>query len=486
VIDHPRALRKDTLASPEWQRRIDDLATSLDIPGAQVGVVALNGNDADIRVLTTGVASRGHGTPVTARTLFHFGSITKVWTTTLLMQLVEEGAITLNTTIAEVLPEARTDREGATAEITVRHLLSHTSGIEGDFFRITGENDDALGLYMQQMPQSQSVTDPGGPISYCNFGFSIAGAIAAERGGALWDDLIAARIVARLGITDMLTRSTDAGLFETAVGHAPGADGQPAAPVPTWQLPRSLGPAGLIAGTADTLLKFAAAHLRDGLALSGERILSAESAIAMRQPQSHLGDASTTLLGWGLGWTLADWGTPVVLHTGSTIGQTSSLVLLPEFGIAFCTLTNAATGPAFIAKVETLLANELGLTRPLPREDPHACQDAVRSLIGKWRTPWLLAEITENPDAAEGGVVVSLREGPAIEANAPAQQYKLQAAGGNRFLFERFGLPAEIARVDHDGREFLWAGRLLERVHESAHPDTSNPAANASTEQEPA
>ena len=471
----PIAPHKDVLTSADWQRRIDELAASLDIPGAQIGLLSLGsaksgeraaqGEDqpatVDIRVMNTGVASRRHGAPVTDRTVFHYGSISKVWTTTLLMQLIDEGAITLDATIAEVLPQLRTDRDRAPAEITVRHLLTHTSGIEGDFFRFTGEDDGALAAYMEQIVESQSVTAPGGPLSYCNTGFSIAGAMAAELRGALWDDLVTSRIAGPLGVTDILTKSTDAGLFATAVGHAPGADGDAAAPVPMWQLPRSLGPAGLIVGTANTLLRFAAAHLRDGLALTGERVLSAESAIAMRQFEASLEGISTTMHGWGLGWMLSDWGTPAVSHSGSTIGQTSNLVLFPELGIALCVLTNAATGTAFIAAVEDMVAEELGLTRPAPREDSEADQQATRDLVGQWHTPWLLVEIAEDES---GEVRVSMQEKRSIAAGAPKETFGLRAAGDNRFLFDRFERPVEVARIDHDGREFIWAGRLLERV----------------------
>lgn len=461
-------LAPEVLASPEWQRRIDELAATFDIPGAQVGVVCLRGEDADIRVMSTGAASRRHGAPVTDRTVFHYGSISKVWTTTLILQLVDEGRISLDTTIAEVLPEVRLDREDAAGAVTVRQLLTHTSGIEGDFFRFTGENDDALTAYLAQLPESRSITAPGGPLSYCNTGFSIAGAMTAALRETLWDDLVTTRIGDSLGVSDLLTRTADAGLFPTAVGHVPLPNGAPAAPVPMWQLPRSLGPAGLIVGNADALLRFAAAHLRDGLALTGKRILSAPAARAMRELEVSAADVSTVWRGWGLGWMLADWGTPVAWHSGSTIGQTSSLVTFPELGVALCVLTNSAAGTAFIAAVEKLIGEELGLTRPVPREDPDADQEAVRALVGQWRTPWVLAEITETASA----VMVSVREKPAVDSGAAPAEFPLRAAGGNRFLFDRLGMPTEVARIDHDGREYLWAGRLLERVPASGSAST--------------
>ena len=457
---------KDLLASAEWQKRIDDLAVSLDIPGAQVGVLMLNPDDAEdavIRVINTGVASRSHGAPVNDRTHFHYGSISKVWTTTLLMQLIDEGKLTLDTTIAEVLPNLRTDVVGATEQITVRHLLTHTSGIEGDFFRFTGEDEGALNAYLDTIPEAQSITHPGGPHSYCNSGFSIAGAMAVALRGELWDELIVSQIAKPLGVTDIFSKTADAGLYQTAAGH----NGSPAEPTTVWQLPRALGPAGLIAGTADTMLRFAASHLRDGLSLTGDRVLSSESAIAMRTEQHSFDGVSTTMTGWGFGWALTDWGTPAMTHSGGTIGQNANLTVFPELGIAICILTNSGVGSVFVAQLEELIAKELGLTRPVPRDETPEDQSALRDLIGCWSSPWMCLEITED----ESGVVrASMSDAWSAKPGVSAPSFPLRAAGQNRFLYERSGRTAEISRVNYQGREFIWTGRLLERSPEPFKP----------------
>jgi CubicO group peptidase (beta-lactamase class C family) len=81
-------------------------------------------------------------------TLFQIGSISKVYLATLAMRLVEEGKLTLDTPVASVLPELElADREAQQA-ITLWHLLTHTSGIEGDRFDDYGYGDDALARYV--------------------------------------------------------------------------------------------------------------------------------------------------------------------------------------------------------------------------------------------------------------------------------------------------------------------------------------------------
>jgi CubicO group peptidase (beta-lactamase class C family) len=73
--------------------------------------------------------------------VFQVGSITKIWTATMIMQLVDEGLLSLDTTVSEVLPGARLGTADVGGQVTVRHLLTHTSGIDGDVFTDTGRGD---------------------------------------------------------------------------------------------------------------------------------------------------------------------------------------------------------------------------------------------------------------------------------------------------------------------------------------------------------
>src|ERR1700735_3985096 len=85
-----------------------------------------------------GVLSAETGVRATADSLFQIGSISKVWTTTMIMQLIDEGRLSLDATVAEILPGVRIGREDAGEQIAIRHLLTHTSGIDGDIFTDTG------------------------------------------------------------------------------------------------------------------------------------------------------------------------------------------------------------------------------------------------------------------------------------------------------------------------------------------------------------
>ena len=86
--------------------------------------------------------------PATTDSVFQIGSITKVWTATVVMQLVDEGLLDLDTPVVEVLPELQLADPDVTKQVTMRHLLTHTSGIDGDVFTDTGRGDDCLEKYV--------------------------------------------------------------------------------------------------------------------------------------------------------------------------------------------------------------------------------------------------------------------------------------------------------------------------------------------------
>src|SRR5690606_2967682 len=97
------------------------------------------------------VLNTATGVPVGADAVFQVGSITKVWTTVLLMQLVEEGELDLDAPVRTVLPDLTLADEKVAVELTTRHLLTHTSGIDGDLFTDTGRGDDAVEKYVASL-----------------------------------------------------------------------------------------------------------------------------------------------------------------------------------------------------------------------------------------------------------------------------------------------------------------------------------------------
>ena len=387
----------ELLNSVEWQQKLDGLAADHKVPGVQVGLMAI-GPDGSVnrRVLVTGVTSLDTQVPVTPETLFQYGSITKLWTTTLVMQLVDEGRLDLDTHVVDILDGFTLADPHAASQITVRQLLDHTSGIDGDLFTDTGDGDDCLARFVDELATAISITQPGGHLSYCNAGFVVAGRIIEVLTGKPWDDVLAERLLEPLQLSHVITRAKDAPLFRTAVGHVKVATGSDRVkPTSTWMLPRSIGPAGLITGNVDSLLTFAAAHLTHGLSSGGNRILSAESADAMRTAQVDLTSVSSTQLGWGLGWAIERWGDQISFaHGGATIGQIADLHTFPEQRLAVAVLTNSRGGSALITDLHALLGVELGLTPPAPRVEPDAGTVDLSHLVGDYASSAMRWRIT--------------------------------------------------------------------------------------------
>src|SRR3712207_5424410 len=105
----------------------------------------------------------------------------------MVMRLVERGDIDLDATVRTYLPDFRVADEDVAAKVTVRNLLTHTAGWEGDRFLDTGPGDDALATFVAAMAEFTQTTPLGGPASYNNAAFAVAGHIAATVRGTTYE-----------------------------------------------------------------------------------------------------------------------------------------------------------------------------------------------------------------------------------------------------------------------------------------------------------
>jgi CubicO group peptidase (beta-lactamase class C family) len=323
-----------TIDADHWRRRLATLAEQYHVPGAALGILRLQpGHDDELAVASCGLLNTVTGIEATDDSLWQIGSITKVWTATLAMQLVDEGLLDLDTPVADYLPELRLADADAAKAVTMRHLLTHTSGIDGDVFTDTGRGDDCLEKYVALLSQLRQIHPIGATWSYCNSGFSLAGRVIERITGGTWDAAIRDRIIAPLGLTHTVTLPEEALLFRTAAGHVD-VDGKRRL-TPVWGLPRSAGPAVLISATPSDVLAFARMHMTGGLAPDGTRVLSSASVRAMAEFHTEVPDKYVLGDSWGLGWIRFDWGGhELVGHDGNTIGQAAYLRVLPDAGLA--------------------------------------------------------------------------------------------------------------------------------------------------------
>ncbi|MEO7195510.1 MAG: serine hydrolase domain-containing protein [Pseudonocardiaceae bacterium] len=239
-------------AVSEWiTRELPELIDKHGVPGAQVAVLV----DGEVLDAAAGVLNTATGVPVTTDAVFQIGSITKVWTATLVRQLVNEGCLELDRPVREYLPEFRLADEAASQAVTARQLLCHTGGFEGDLFTDTGGNDDAVEKYVATLASAAQVFPPGERFSYCNSGYVVLGRLVEVLRGKPFGTVLRERLVTPLRLEHVATHIGEAILELPAVGHVPKAPGQPVAPAPVWSLVASIAPAGtLLAMRARSLL----------------------------------------------------------------------------------------------------------------------------------------------------------------------------------------------------------------------------------------
>jgi CubicO group peptidase (beta-lactamase class C family) len=445
------------VVATDLDERLRELMAEHRVPGAALGILV----DGRVSVTGAGVLSKATGVDVTPETLFQIGSITKVWTATLVLGLVDEGLLGLDQPVVELLPEFRVSDPVVTRSVTMRHLLTHTSGIDGDVFTDTGRGDDCLERYVAGLADVTQNHPLGATWSYCNSGFVLAGRVVERLLGTTWDAALRERLVEPLGLTATVTLPEDALLRRTAVGHVGEPEDEPV-PATTWMLPRSAGPAGLITASAADVLAFAQMHLDGGLAADGARVLSADAAAEMTTAQATLPDPRTLGDSWGLGWIRYGWGDERLLgHDGNTLGQSAFLRVLPARRCAVVLLTNGGRTTDFSrAVLAEVFEGVAGVTPPPPLVPPteHVDHDPA-AYVGRYERASLTSEVFE----AEGGLVLrSTTTGPIAELPPePVHEYPLSPVEAGVYAMRAPGTTTWLAVTFYaldDGSRYVHYG----------------------------
>src|SRR2546426_11116530 len=153
------------------------------VPGVAIGIL----HDGDEDIAAYGVTNLEHPLPVDADTLFQIASITKTMTATVVMRLVERGALDLDAPIRRYLPEFKVRDDDAAKRATLRHLVTHTGGWLGDCFADTGKGDDALARYVAAMADLEQLTPIGEVWHYSNSSFAVLGRLVEIATGKTYE-----------------------------------------------------------------------------------------------------------------------------------------------------------------------------------------------------------------------------------------------------------------------------------------------------------
>ena len=362
----------------EFRSYFEAEVTRRHVPGVALGLLL---DDVE-HTAGFGVTNLDNPLPVDEDTLFQVGSITKTFTATAVMRLVDEGRLDLDRPVQVYLPDFRLAEPNVAATVTTRHLLTHTAGWIGDFFSDTGRGDDALARYVVEMADLEQLTPPGGVYSYCNSGFSLVGRLIEVLTGETFEAALKRLVLAPIGLEHSFLFPEEVMTQRYSAGHARPREGRTQVRQP-WHLPRSATPAGGLIASVKDQLRYARFQLGDGTGAHGERVLQPATLKTMHQPllpSTGLPERSV-----GLAWNIL---TNSVSHGGGTYGQNTFLMVCPDHGVALSVLTNAGGTGAELANDASrwVLERFTGVTQAQTPVVP-VSGDVLDQCVGVYRTP---------------------------------------------------------------------------------------------------
>ena len=305
VLPYPARLAADDDIRAILKKRIDQQRTR----GIVVGVIDPGGR----RIIAYGERAKGDPTPLDGNTVFEIGSVTKVFTTLLLTDMVRRGEVGLSDPAAKYLPDGWRMPERGGRQITLLDLATHTSGLPRDATNLPRSTDPAnpfagftaplLGEFLSSYTLPR---DPGAQYEYSNVGMGTLGYLLARRAGTSYAALVRSRVTDRLGMEN--TRAAlDADMRRrAATGHSVTLDA-----VPPLEIPVIEG-AGTLRSTANDMLTF----ISDEIGVTDTPLHGAMAdALATRRASGVAG--LEIALGWHISTTN---GHEIVWHNGGTPG----------------------------------------------------------------------------------------------------------------------------------------------------------------------
>jgi D-alanyl-D-alanine-carboxypeptidase/D-alanyl-D-alanine-endopeptidase len=365
-------------------RRVDQQKQAV---GIVVGVIEPNGR----RVVAYGNLANGDARTLDGDTIFEIGSVTKVFTSLVLADMVSRKEVALDDPAAKYLPENVRMPERSGKSITLLDLSTHRSGLPSHpgNLKLTGNTnaDYAVDDLYQFLSGYTLPRDPGSEYEYSNLGAGLLGHLLACRAGTDYESLIRSRIARPLSMPDTGITLSSSMNRRMATGH-----NAMLAPVANSDLPTPLAGAGALRSSANDMLTFLEAFL-------GYRESPLQPAmkdmLEVRRPAGQ-----TTI---GLGWIIMSvHGREVIGHNGATAGFRSFVGYSPQERIGVVVLSNAST-PTGVDDIGLHLLNPKA---PLADPEPPKQRTGIRidprlldNYTGRYQlTPNLIFEITRDAD----------------------------------------------------------------------------------------
>ncbi|HEY6944908.1 MAG TPA: serine hydrolase domain-containing protein [Candidatus Acidoferrum sp.] len=307
------------------------------LPGLSIGIVV---GDKLVWARGYGYADLRRKTPATPQTLFGIRSVTKTFTALAILQLREVGKLQLDDPVTRYLPQVHILKHSpGSPDITIRELLTHTSGLERDapgtvWTEGTFSTDADLMLPLLQ------VYEPDTRWYYSNLGFALLGKVVEVQSHQSWSAYIQQHILIPLQMTNTLPvpKQNEPGLAVGYVRTVPGGAVVPADPAVLWPGgPTAIDAAGAMASNVQDLAKYIAFHLTEG-SNGNSSVLSGPTLREMHRPQWLLPGWQES---WGLGMRVCRTnGHLCVGHAGGGI-YAASVYFVPDLKLGVIVLSNS-------------------------------------------------------------------------------------------------------------------------------------------------
>jgi len=321
---------------------VEEIRQDYDVPGVAVAIV--QGSEI-VFADGFGVRDIRGNDPVTPETLFHIGSTNKSVTAMLIASLVDDGLLGWDTPVVEIVPDFRLSDPEATEQITIRHLLSMSSGIpdyaEDEFDVETSSAEDMFDL----LAETPLLDGPGEVFSYSNISGAASGYIGVlAAGGQLgqlyegYAQLLQERVFDPIG---MKTATLSVEEARANPNHSASHEFDEHDQVVTAEsydfTGDPLAPSGSIKASALDMARYMSTQVNRGVAPNGTRVVSEQNLTETWQP--HIAESQNS--SYAMGWVVQTQdGIEVISHEGSYDGFTSVLVFVPEANAGMVVLNN--------------------------------------------------------------------------------------------------------------------------------------------------
>jgi len=353
TVDVPGFSPLDYVEYLQW---LDTEIATIGVPGVALGIVRAN-EVLDVR--TWGVRSMAQQAPVDSKTLFRIASVSKTFAGAVTAKLVFDHKQSWDTPLITILPQYAIGTESSTQEMTLRHLLSHTTGLMPHAYSNMLDSGVAYKKIQEKFQEIPTVCPPGRCYGYQNVVFSLVSDVVEVSEHESYAQYVQERIFAPLGMQTAsvgLEGYTDSKNV-SAAHQQRGGDWLIA---PTNAAYYTVGPAAGVNASVEDMMVWAQANLGAFPAVLPESVLLDQQTPVVETPRGSYFNRWPRLdkAWYGLGWRIFDYaGVRVIHHGGGVRGFRSELVLVPSLDLAMVVLFNGETSlandvvPAFLDSV---------------------------------------------------------------------------------------------------------------------------------------